>query len=337
MFSKYLSKIKSFNKESEDLLTKLAIKTKEYYKITDDIYEQYVKSIGQYNHIINLSEYSKTQDNQRTASWLNKREGIITASDIPAVLNNNKYKSRKETLKIKTEPYKSFSNIFTEWGNKFEPVATQVYEHIFNVEVRDACLMIHPIYQFIGASCDGFVLDHAKKEAWALEIKCPYRRNPTESIPECYIDQLKTQMEVCKIDKGVFFDVKLRLYKTEEEFLKDTKHKYKGMIYGYYDRTKINAKGFWIEHFIYPPIADYLTQQAWCMKKINEIMTTNDVHDDENFIGSQYATNKYYYWRVEDIKINVISRDREWLYGNLDAIEGFWNEMIDKRVENGMV
>lgn len=321
---KALKEVNTINTSDNDIINELRVKTREYYKISNLIYEKYIASISQYDHIKQLAEHSKTQDDQRTAAWLNKREGLITASDIPAVLGRNKYRNRKQTLEVKSKPYERWSNIFTRWGNKWEEVATQMYEYIFDVKVEEACLMVHPVYQFIGASCDGFVLDHKNKEAWCLEIKCPYRRNPTEDIPECYVDQLKTQMEVCKINKGVFWDVKLREYKTIEEFNADNKHKYKGMIYKYWDKSKTNENGYWIEHFVYPPIGSPKEQEEYIVKNVPDILAKKD----------SYVPGGYCYWRVEDIKMNIIYRELEWIEGNIGTIEDFWLEMSEMRENN---
>jgi len=326
MLSKIIKNLDEINSSDVEIFNLLKHKYREYLATTDLLYEKYIASVSQYDHIKGLIEHSKTQDDQRTAAWLNKREGLITASDIPAVLGRNKYRSRNETLLVKSKPYERWSNIFTRWGNKWEEVATQMYAHIFDVEVQEACLMIHPVYTYMGASCDGFVLDHKNKEAWCLEIKCPFRRNPTDDIPECYVDQLKTQMEVCKINKGVFWDVKLREYKTLEEFNADTKHKYKGIIYKYWDKSQTDDNGYWKEYYVYPPIGTPEEQDKYIIQTMPGIFEEKD----------SYVAGGYCYWRIENIKMNVIYREREWIEGNIGTIEDFWLEMGDKRDENGM-
>ena len=116
---------------------------------------------------------------------------------------------------------KVFNNTSTDWGNKFEPIALEIYKNMTNESVSEIGLVLHPVYKWLGASPDGLV-----QSGKLLEIKCPYKRN-IETCPMHYWVQMQIQMEVCNIDECDYFDCKFCEYSIDE-FKIDT-NIYKGI------------------------------------------------------------------------------------------------------------
>lgn len=58
----------------------------------------------------------------------------------------------------------------TKWGKKWEPVARDEYAAKEGVCVEETCFEVHNLFDFIGGSFDGKVLEKSK----IIEIKCPY-------------------------------------------------------------------------------------------------------------------------------------------------------------------
>lgn len=140
---------------------------------------------------------------QKSIEWLNARYNLITSSDVAAVIDCNMHESSLELLKRKcsslTETPLLTSNSI-QWGEKFEPIARDIFESITEEKVTECGLVIHEKYKWLGASPDG-VLNNAK----LLEIKCPYhRRIVYGSIPYYYWIQVQIQMECCDANETYF-------------------------------------------------------------------------------------------------------------------------------------
>jgi putative phage-type endonuclease len=154
---------------------------------------------------------------QRTPLWYSKRSTILTASEIASVLECNVYQSSYELLLKKLNP--KIDNLSTqalEWGVKFEPIAEKFYEHLRKEKVFDIGLVIHSMYDWIGASPDGVILSGK-----LLEIKCPFMRNIGGDIPIYYWIQMQIQMEVCDMDLCDYLECKFYQYTTIEEYDSD--------------------------------------------------------------------------------------------------------------------
>ena len=97
----------------------------------------------------------------------------------------------------------SKSNIFFEWGNLFEPVASKLYAKMKGVRVHEFGLLRHPEYDFFGASPDGITDDGIM-----LEIKCPLKRKIIMGgeVPTQYYYQIQGQLDVCGLDNCDYFE-----------------------------------------------------------------------------------------------------------------------------------
>ena len=141
---------------------------------------------------------------QGSKKWLKKRHSIITASDVGTILDCNPYNNRLSLLKSKSlaKP-KVFENIMTNWGTKYEPIAKNIYEDFYKEKVYDCGLLIHPEYEWLGASPDGL-----RESGTMLEIKCLYNRKMLGETPHYYWIQMQIQMEVADLNKCDFFECK---------------------------------------------------------------------------------------------------------------------------------
>ena len=135
---------------------------------------------------------------QRSPEWYQARHNILTSSEIASILDSNNYESAENMLLRKCKPLSltNTTHLATEWGEKYEPIAKQIFKQLTNLDVTDIGLVVSEKYPFIGASPDGVVQDGR-----LIEIKCPYIRriNPT-TYPFQYWIQMQIQLEVCDID-----------------------------------------------------------------------------------------------------------------------------------------
>lgn len=149
---------------------------------------------------------------QRTHEWFKLRAGRITASrivDVLAKLQPNKdgtpnkkeaadritYRKevRAERLTGSCEDHPV--NKYMEWGASEEDKARDFYEQHFEVMTHPVGFVIHPQFDFSGASPDSLV-----GEDGGLEIKCFKTTNhleilETKQIPEDCLPQLYWNME----------------------------------------------------------------------------------------------------------------------------------------------
>jgi len=97
------------------------------------------------NEVINLSNLK--QYKQREPEWYEARKNMISASDMASVFKRNKYKSKNQLLKDKVLQDSTFTgNKFTRHGQKYEDVASIIYQYRNNYNIIEFGLLIHPLY-----------------------------------------------------------------------------------------------------------------------------------------------------------------------------------------------
>lgn len=163
-----------------------------------------------------LAEWKSTQ--QRSSDWYRCRNQLLTASDVPIILELSPYKTKYELFQSKlksilnptTIPLESTDNsVATEWGVKYEPLARSFYETMPLANgpryIHEVGIVRHSRYRWLGASPDGVVQsaeENVEEPWWLLEIKCPYRRmfHDKDKIIPLYIwVQIQIQLEVCDL------------------------------------------------------------------------------------------------------------------------------------------
>lgn len=153
---------------------------------------------------------------QRSTEWFDARAGRITASRMCDVMaftaGEGVWKSgpRKGQAKVAL-PLKARTDYIRQlaterhtglvkcqakaaalaWGQEVEPEAQSAYEVARGVLVNTAGFMLHPVYDFIGASPDFLV-----GQDGGGEIKCPYSRDThmdtlLDGLPPEHIEQIQ--------------------------------------------------------------------------------------------------------------------------------------------------
>lgn len=205
---------------------------------------------------------------QHTPEWYQKRSNIITATNIASILNLNPYESSKQLLKKKrSKDITSITNKAIRHGQFFESVAKDIYEQKTNHTVITPGLLIHPIYDWLGASCDGIVQD-----SHLVEFKCYYSKQINQSVPLIYWIQCQIQMEVLDYDKCDLVESIFKTYKNDQSYTQDT-HFLKGQhqniywkLYDYKVTSIIRDKGWFLNNF----------------SKINHFWKSIQKHDNNN-------------------------------------------------------
>lgn len=134
---------------------------------------------------------------QRTPPWYKKRQDHITASLMATICGANPYETRASALKRKTGVEKPFKgNAATEHGNKYEMEAIIKYEKRTQQKCLEFGLLesLNEGEEFLAGSPDGITTT-----GHLIEVKCPYRRTPTEVIPEHYRYQIQFLMHTLQL------------------------------------------------------------------------------------------------------------------------------------------
>tara|TARA_B110000971_G_scaffold34965_1_gene32870 strand:+ start:28925 stop:31087 length:2163 start_codon:yes stop_codon:yes gene_type:complete len=163
---------------------------------------KYIKVINYNNIINNIIKMMNNKIKQRTPEWYTLRKKMITASNVASILGYNPYDSKVSILKKKVNNV-SISNAAMAHGVKYEPLAIKEYEKKNKCTVDEVGLLVHPTYNWLGASPDGFIISTDK----LLEIKCVYTRD-IHIVPYYYWIQVQIQLEVCNKEVCDFFQCK---------------------------------------------------------------------------------------------------------------------------------
>lgn len=310
------------------------------------------------------------QPEQKSQEWFDYRRDRITASDTAAAIDLNPYEPVESFIHKKCDPnHKFLDNHNVYHGKKYEPIATLLYEHIYNIKVTEFGALPSEHYPILGASPDGICSIKTLENKFSdmigrmLEIKCTVGRKIYTSgriaghiCPFYYYCQVQQQLECCDLEKCDFWQCKIIEY-TREEYLADTVNNTKHTIGTNSEKIEINnliKKGIilkflpkvwtpefeqdnveWKSKFIYPPRLDMdeFEYDQWIISILSDWMT----------IYPELAETHYYhkviYWKVEETHNVTIERDRRFFKNILPILTETWSKVLyyrnnlDKLVE----
>ena len=311
------------------------LKSQRYFieTVVDELSEKYKIF---YERQYKLNELLKLKlPEQRSPEWHLLRQNILTASSFAAAMDKCHFRSRDELIysKIIPEPYES--NPITEWGVKYEEIATLFYQSITGTVIKEFGMIPHPTFPIFGASPDGICDDTGPMEFCSrmLEIKCPPKRKFTKSVPPHYMMQMQGQLEVCDLDECDFLQVKLEEYDTlldykndifdSSEPYKSINDEYDNIING---KTKENLpKGVTISYvkegdashnlsYLYPKL--YQTHEQY-LEWIDE------------YIKKGYNIVETKWWKITRYELSLVHRDKLWWNDHIEHIIKFYNDYIE--------
>ena len=338
LYKKYIVKeiINVFNIVANDK-NDIQIKAEKYFVIS--IIDEYINNINIFN-IRKSKLYSLMKldlPEQRSPAWFAMRSNILTASSFAAALGDDHFKSRDMLIYEKIYPPPYVSNPITEWGVKYEEIATLFYQLITGTTVKEFGLIPHPDYPIFGASPDGICDDTGPPEFCGrmLEIKCPPKRKFTKSVPKHYWMQMQGQLEVCDLDECDFLQVKLEEYDNFTDYKNDvfdpdsnTKYNYPNITN--YDTTITGKtcqnlpKGCTISYIKEggePNNFSYLYPKLLLSDK--EYLDWIDQH-----IKLGYNIIETKWWKITRYELTLVHRDKSWWNDTIEDILKFYNDYI---------
>jgi len=246
-----------------------------------------------------LDAYGKGE--QRTPEWFATRSNRITASECTKAFSTATFSQRKELIESKLivpNSQKKATPRACLWGTEFEPIAKQIYQEQENIkEISDLACVIHPEYDFLGASPDGLILTDDNRRGRLLELKCPISRVFDEGteIPKEYYHQMQMQLECTGLEECVYLETKFKVI-TYSEWLDSP-----------------NKKGC------------YATRN-------NSIVYCNDLNTEEwsSKLDNRLSWNVVY-WILEKTRSALITKDPEWLTTHIQEFKETWEEVLEYR------
>jgi putative phage-type endonuclease len=292
----------------------------------------------------------KPQLKQLSAEWFKMRPNLITASSAASLLrrdsktcdsyikeygldeifdkNNrccNPYSSKTQYFLDKCRGSTFKGNIATYWGQKYEPVVSDIYSNINNTEILEFGLLVHDTINFIAASPDGITTDGIM-----VEIKCPYRRKITGVPPLYYWIQVQLQLEVCDLEFCDFAEFSFVEFATEEEWLdNDTITKvflHRGLLIQLELEDENSVCDPAHNKYFYPHKL-LLDNQAKLLEWRDYII--EDIKNDKTHKFQRGYTPKLstVYWKVDETSIVRIKRDKEWFANVKPVFEKEWRKI----------
>jgi len=310
----------------EEVLVPRSVNDIECY--TKNNTERYIQNIE--GRILELNKVNENLPEQRTDEWYNMRYNMLSASNLWKILHttstyNQLVKEKTESLEVsKINKLKGGFNSSLVWGQRYEDVAQQIFEDMYNTEISSYGCIPHFECNYIGASPDGI---NTKKESGLyghmLEIKCIVNRELTGIPKKEYWIQMQMQMECCNLDYCDFFECRFKEYENEIMYMEDGEmiHKtndgrYKGMMITYMDETQ-NYK------YLYMPlnIENKEEYNKWYNNKIEWIDS-----------DSRYNWIKNIYWYLDEYSSVMVPRNRDWYIFYKDKIRDTWRDIENKRL-----
>lgn len=292
------------------------------------------------------------QPEQRTKAWFDFRYLRVTASDTATAVDLNPYEPYENFIIKKCDPNFPFhDNIHCHHGKKYEPIATMIYEHIYNNKVTEFGCLPSEKYPVLAASPDGIcsksTLDgkFSDRLGTMLEIKCPVTREIKkkgkicgEICPFYYFCQIQQQLICCDLEKCDFWQCRILEYESRDAYLKDTKFKprlsegtentekeinpliTRGCIIQLlpfkYEPTHPEDRHEFKSQYIYPPRLDLTMEEYddWCISTISNWKENNPE------LAENYYFDKVIYWS-QPICHNVeIIKDEKWFMNTIYAV-----------------
>ena len=253
---------------------------------------------------------------QRTAEWYERREQLITASDLAQCIGKGHFGSQRQFIvkKCGYEPQEFNPAVPPlKWGTMFEPVAGQIYETVTLSKIREFGLIPHPSISWLGCSPDGITEDGIM-----VEIKCPMKRLIKEGyVVEQYFYQVQAQLEVCGLDECDFFEAEF-IECTQKEFMAtiDSPDVFKGIIL----ERRPDAKSPF--EYMYSPMG-----------------AATDIALD--WVGNVAETGEFdyqrvHFWTLKKFAIQRVYRDQAFIDATLEEALGVWNRVLAYRADRNL-
>ena len=307
------------------------------------------------------------QPEQRTKEWFDYRHNRITASDTAAAIDLNPYEPVESFIKKKCDPnHKFLDNANVYHGKKYEPIATSIYEYIFNNKVVEFGALPSEKYSILGASPDGICSSSSLDYKFSpllgrmLEIKCVVQRKiytsgkiAGEICPFYYYCQVQQQLECCDLDYCDFWQTKIIEYKSRTDYIADDCNDTFHTIGVNKDKIYSDCKEIQIDNKIKKGVIIKFLPKVWTPESDNDLMewkskfiyptnllmneseydawianTLTDWQTNYQDIAETHYFEKIVYWKMTISHNITIERDKKFFQNILPILNDTWEKVL---------
>jgi hypothetical protein len=200
------------------------------------------------------------------------------------------------------------------WGQKYEPVTIDLYQHYNQTVVTEFGCIPHPTYSFLAASPDGIVTGE-NNYGRMIEVKNVVSRDITGIPKKDYYIQMQLQMEVCDLAECDFVETKFVEYDTEHDYFADETSE-KGIIVVFVEN----------EGFVY----DYMPVNT-AKEEVEPWLSTHMEGTPERIWF------KNVYWKLHTYSCVLVRRRPQWFQAVVGEMQQIWQTILEERVNGQYV
>ena len=131
----------------------------------------------------------------------------VTGSEVPTICGENMFETSNAAYFKKVFNVKMPDNEYTLHGRLNEPKAINVFRTKTGAKVFFVTFMRDETYNFLAGTFDALAI-MPDGEGALVEVKCPARRSISDRIPEHYIGQVQTYLQICQLPVCLFTQYK---------------------------------------------------------------------------------------------------------------------------------
>lgn len=131
----------------------------------------------------------------------------LTGSEIPTFCSENRFEDAVTCFFNKIYGKKQVDNEYTQHGRRYEPVAIAKFKQQTGAKVFFVSFMRSERYPFIAGTFDALAI-MPDGEGVLVEVKCPLKRSISDKVPEQYVGQVQTYLEIAGLQTCLFVQYK---------------------------------------------------------------------------------------------------------------------------------
>lgn len=291
-------------------------------------------------HKLRLLENAPSSQ-QRTQEWYETRYGLLTASNVWKAIGTEA--QQNQLIVEKCQPFERFkeecsrhNNLSADnpmaWGQKYEAITAMIYEKMNRTKLGEYGCIVHPDWQFLGASPDGINIE-AESPLYGrmIEIKNIVNRD-IDGVPlDAYWVQMQVQMEVCDLDECDFVETRIKEYPSKTEF-SESSNQWKGAVLTFVSRITIEST-MNLQNGRKPsdakPFHEYLLLEPAAGQMVDDwIQSKKDQH------AKDFVLSNVVYWGLDQYSCVLVKRNRVWFDAAIPNIEKIWR-IVEKERTTG--
>lgn len=293
----------------------------------------------------------KKQPEQLSKEWFDMRKNCITASSAASLLVRdsvtcdtyiqeyklqnvfkkdgkccNPYSSKLDYIKNKVLGSTFKGSVATYWGQKYEQIVQDIYSVNNKTQVLEFGLLPHNTIPFLACSPDGITPNGVM-----LEIKCPFRRVIDGIPPFYYFIQVQIQLETCDLEVCDFVEYSFVEFGTKEEWLDDETLDIPIYNRGLFIQIEsLDSDG----NLLGPEKNEYVYPDKKYIDDQDALIGWSDYYMSNVNRGVKGKRFSIVYYKVNDLSVVRIKRDRVWFQNVLPVFKKEWEKIVYYRQGN---